>query len=262
MELGLKGKTALVTGASKGLGRATAESFAREGMRVVISARTAPDLDRVAGEIHGRTGAEIAYFAGDLGDPATAEKLVRFTLEKFGPLHVVVGNAGGPPAMPFADTEDDGYRSALQRNLLGNIRLAEAAVPVMKRQKWGRLLHITSFGGRQPIPFMYYSNTARAAVHAFSKTLAYEVAPDGITVNCVCPGFILTDRLRGYIEMMSRQAGVSPKDYEAQMLKDVPAGRFGTPEEFADLMTFLASECAGFITGSLVTADGGMVRGL
>ncbi len=262
MELGLNGKVALVTGGSKGLGRAAAEALAREGMKIVISARTAPDLDRVTGEIHGRTGASVAYFAGDMGDPSVAEKLVKYTMEKFGALHVVICNAGGPPALPFADTDDDGFRAALQRNLLGNIRLAEFAVPLMRKQKWGRILNITSFGGRQPIPKMYYSNTARAAMHGFSKTLANELAPDGVTVNCVCPGYVLTDRLKGFIDMMSQQAGVPKADYEAQMLKDVPAGRFGTPEEFADVIAFLASERARFMTGCLVPVDGGLIKGL
>ncbi len=262
MELGISGKVALVTGGSKGLGRATAELLAREGAKIVLNARTAPDLDRVAGEIHGRTGADVAYFAGDMGEPALAERLVKFTTDRFGGLHILVNNAGGPPAMPFEETRDDGYRSALQRNLLGNIRLVSEAAPVLRRQKWGRIVTVTSFGGRQPIPNMYYSNTARAAMHAFSKTLAHELAPQNVTVNCICPGYILTDRLRGFIEMMSKQNGVSAADYEKKMLADVPAGRFGTPEEFAAAVAFLVSEPARFITGSLVTVDGGLVKGL
>lgn len=262
MELGISRKVAIVTGASKGLGRACAEALAREGARLVISARTAPDLDRVAGEIHGRTGADIAYFAGDMGDPATADRLVRFTAEKFGAVDILINNAGGPSALPFSETDDDGYRVALQRNLLGNIRLIHAAIGPMRKRKWGRVLSITSFGGRQPIPSMYYSNTARAAMHGFSKTLAHETAADGITVNCVCPGYILTDRLRGFISMMAGQTGMTREAYEAQTLRDVPAGRFGTPEEFANVVAFLASERAGYLTGSLITIDGGLVKGL
>jgi 3-oxoacyl-[acyl-carrier protein] reductase len=262
MDLGLRGRTALVAAASKGIGRACARGLAAEGARVAICARSADDLRAAADAIRGETGTEVLPVPADVRDPEAIRALVARTAEAFGAIDVLVTNAGGPPPGLFADAADADFQAAFELTLLSTVRLIREVLPHMRRRRWGRIVNIQSTSIRQPIDGLLLSNAIRPGVAGLTRSLVNEVSRDGITVNTVCPGRIATDRSREYMESRARAAGLP---YEAFVERDtaaIPLGRMGQPEEVAHVVAFLASERAAYVTGLAVPVDGGLVRGL
>jgi 3-oxoacyl-[acyl-carrier protein] reductase len=247
MDLGIRGRTAVVAGASSGLGLATAQALAAEGVRVAIGSRSAERLDAAAATL----GGEVVPVVGDVSSPEGATAWAEATLRALGEVDILVANAGGPPPGTFASTSLDAYAPALALNLLSTVAMCQVLVPPMQRRGWGRVVGITSVSVRQPIPTLILSNTARAGVTGFLKTLALEVAADGVTVNSVLPGSHDTDRLRSL-------HGGDLTDAAAQ----VPTGEVGRPEDFGAVVAFLCSDAARFVTGHALPVDGGAVRGL
>jgi 3-oxoacyl-[acyl-carrier protein] reductase len=236
MELGLTGRVALVTAASKGLGLGAAKALSAEGAKVVLCARDQGRLDDAAASLAGET----LTIAADVTDPATPARLVGASVERFGALHVLVANAAGPPQARALDVTDEGMLAAIQANLLTSIRLVQASVPHLRAAGWGRVCLITSSAVKQPIPTLTYSNAARAGLWAWAKTAAQDLMDDGITVNLACPGLHATDRVTelGY------------------------TGRLGDPDDFGKVVAFLCSQPAGFISGAALQVDGAGVLGL
>jgi len=245
VDLGIAGRTAVVTASSKGLGHASALALAAEGVNVTLCARSGGDLARAADAVReaaGGTGAGVHAVVGDVTDPDMPARLVAETVERFGGLHIVVANAGGPPAGRALDLDDAAILAAVNANLLTTVRLVREAVPHLRAAGWGRIVAITSYSVKQPIPRLALSNIARTGLWAWAKTAAQDLVADGITLNLACPGLHATDRMR--------QLGV-------------PEGvRVGDPLDFGKVVAFLCSEPAGFVTASAVQVDGGATTGL
>ncbi len=262
MDLGLKDKTAVVTASSKGLGRAVAEALAREGSRLVLCARDGERL-RAAGEEIGRAyGTEVHCETCDVQDRAGVEAFARAVLERYGGIHVLFMNAGGPPAGGLDDVRPEDFEKALSLNLMSAIYLAYAFIPSMREQKWGRIIASTSITVKQPVPALALSNVSRVGVVAFVKSLAYELGPFNITANAVAPGYIMTDRVVSLFQERTRKENITLEQARRSVEESIPAGRIGKPEEFGALVAFLASEQASYINGETILIDGGMYRGL
>jgi len=262
MDLGLQGRVAIVAAASKGLGRAVAEELAREGASVAICARTASDLAQTAAHIQNSTGRNVFHQTVDVTDPASISSFVAAAEKNLGRLDICVTNSGGPPSKPFADASSDDWRAAVDLLLMSTVFFAREALPRMQKNKWGRFITITSSAVKQPVDGLLLSNSIRSAVTGLARTLANEYAAHGITVNNVCPGYTRTARLDGLASTISKRTGAQPQDVFADWTRQVPAGRLGTPQEFAALVAFLASERASYINGTSIAVDGGMVRSL
>jgi 3-oxoacyl-[acyl-carrier protein] reductase len=258
MDLGLTGRVALVTAASKGMGKASAMGLAAEGAKVVMCARTESDLKNAAEEIRAKTKAEVLAMPADVTRKDDVTALVDRAIKAFGHIDILVANAGGPPRGYFEDMTDEQWQGAFDVSLLSVVRLVRAVLPSMKARRWGRILTIQSVSVKQPIPELLLSNAVRPGVAGMMKTLAGQLGKDGITVNTVCPGKIMTDRFLGGQKI----SGLSREEYLARAVEDVPVRRVGTPEEFANVIVFLASERASYVTGVSVQVDGGLVRGL
>jgi 3-oxoacyl-[acyl-carrier protein] reductase len=262
MDLGLKGRVAIVAAASKGLGRAVAEEFAREGACVAICARTASTLKETAAQIEKNTSSEVFHQALDVTDSKAVGVFVAAVEARFGGIDICVTNSGGPPSKPFRDTKPEEWRAAVDQLLMSTIFFARETLPRMQKKKWGRLITITSSAVKQPVDGLLLSNSVRAAVAGLARTLANEYAADGITVNNVCPGYTRTARLDGLAATISARTGAKPEEVFAGWKREIPAGRLGTPQEFAAAVAFLASERASYITGTSIAVDGGLVRSL
>ena len=262
MDLGLKGRIAIVAAASQGLGRAVAEELAREACQVAICARTAKDLERTAAEIGKANGREVFHQALDVTDAEAVRGFVATVEKKFGRIDICVTNAGGPPAKQFLDITIEEWRAAVELTLMSSVYFAREVLPRMQRNHWGRLITITSVSVKQPIDELLLSNSIRAAVTGLAKTLANEFGPHGITVNNVCPGYTLTDRLDDLAEKQARMNGVTREEIFKTWSSEIPIGRLARPEEFAALVAFLASERASSINGTSIVVDGGWVKGL
>jgi 3-oxoacyl-[acyl-carrier protein] reductase len=262
MDLGLDGKIALVAAASKGLGKAAAWGLAAEGARVAICAREEATLRAAATDIAGATGSEVLPVVADLTSAANIQRLVEHTVAHYGGLHILVTNAGGPPSGYFADFSDEDWLKAVNLTLMSAVRLIRAALPHMVKARWGRIVNITSMSVKQPIDDLILSNAIRTAIVGLAKTLSRQVAADGITVNNVCPSYILTGRIHQLAEARAREQGISTEEVVASYIEDVPVGRIGQPEEVAALIVFLASERASYINGATIQVDGGKYRGL
>ena len=261
MDLGLSGRVALVGGASSGLGLAIARALAQEGAAVALMARRLDPLEEAVKSIVAAGGKAVA-FSGDVGRPADVERVVDGAAHSLGPIDILVANAGGPPATTFADATEEQYRSAIEVNLLGSIRLARACVPGMRQRKWGRVIFLTSIAARQPLPGLLLSNTARSGMLGFAKTLANECAPDNVLVNTVLPGHFDTPRALELAEMRAKKSGADVQQVLAQRTSTTPLGRAGRPEEMAAVVAFLASERASYLTGAAIAVDGGMASGI
>ncbi len=262
MNLGLTDKIAVVGASSKGLGKAIALGLAQEGAKVTICARNSETLDNTAEEIQKQTDAEVLAVPTDVSQPDQVESLINKAISHFGGIDILVNNAGGPRAGRFDDLSSEDYLSAVNLNLMSTINLCRAVVPTMRERGGGRIINLTSVSVKQPVDGLMLSNMARTGVIGFAKTLATELAPDNILVNNVCPGIIYTDRIKQLATVRAEDDGISYDEALEKMTANIPLGRIGDPEEFANLVVFLASERASYITGTTIQADGGMVKSL
>src|SRR5499427_899778 len=252
MDLGLKGKVALVAGASTGLGFATAMELAAEGASVAIASRSEAALRNAADKIASETGARVLPVPGDVTVDRDVDLMIDQTVSSFGRLDILIPNGGGPPAGFYNDFTPDDYRKAVDLTMVSTVCLCLRAVPHMRRQKWGRIVAITSIAAKEPVQNLILSNTARAGTLGFLKSLSQQVAQDGITVNALCPGYHLTERLRALAALKAKEEGVSAEDVQSKMAMSVAMKRLGEPREFAALAAFLASERATYITGTTI----------
>jgi 3-oxoacyl-[acyl-carrier protein] reductase len=262
MDLGLKERPALVAAASKGLGRACATALAREGAAVAICARDEGELKATRDEIAEETGATVVAIPADVSQEEDAVRFVREAAEALGGCQVLVANAGGPRIGKFADLSDEDFLAALELNYFSTIRMAREALPLMREAGYGRLIVIGSLAIKQPVANLLLSNSIRAGVAGWAKTLADEVGPEGITVNVVLPGMLLSDRVRFLIQQRADDAGRSFEDQVEQESQSMPLRRLGDPQELGDVVAFLASERASYLTGDFIQIDGGLYRGL
>ena len=262
MELGLKGKVAIVGGASKGLGRACAEALAREGVRLAVCSRDRASLEHAAETIASDSGSEVLPVPGDLSKHKVVVDLVSRTVDHFGRLDILVNNSGGPPAGRAQDAGEDLWEQAVQLSLLFFARMSREAVPHMRRQGGGRIVNILASSVKQPIENLVLSAATRLGAVGFAKTLADEVAGDGILVNNVAPGYLRTERMMEVIGFRSQATGQTPEQAMKALEDSIPMGRIGRPEELANLVVFLASDAASYITGTTVQVDGGVIRSM
>jgi NAD(P)-dependent dehydrogenase (short-subunit alcohol dehydrogenase family) len=267
MKLGLKDKVVLVTGGSKGIGRAIAEGFAAEGSKVVISARGKEELEKAAKEIAGSTGAEVFPIAADASKSGDITRMVDDTVKHFGTVHVLVNNAGGVGAFaPFQDLTDEDWLDIFNFNVMSAVRATRAVLPHMQRQKWGRIINISSESGTQPDAFMPHYNASKSAMNSLSKSLSKAYATEGILVNTVSPAFIMTPLVSDMLQKLAKEQGVTPEQVQAQFLATnrphIELKRPGRSEEVASAVVYLASEQASFITGTNLRVDGGSVASI
>ena len=262
MDLGIKNRVALVAGGSMGLGLATALQLAREGARIAICALDDPNLPGAAEKIKKETGAEVFTVPADLTNSEQARNFVKKSVDHFGTLDILINNAGGPPSINFLEIDEDLWYFGFRLNLLSTISMTREAVPIMKEKKWGRIINMTSIAVKQPIDGLILSNTVRSGVIGFAKSLSNELAPFNITVNSICPGYTLTDRVRNLSKVIAEKEGKTPEEIIKRWEADIPMKRLGTPEEFATLVTYIASEGAGYITGAAIQIDGGWYKGV
>jgi len=253
MNLGLKGKTAIVMAASKGLGKATALTLAQEGASVVIGARDKKTLEETAQEIRSETGSKVLAVQTDVTNLKNLKTITTKTVDEFGTINILVNNAGGPLAGTFEDITDEQWQKAFELNLLSTIRMTRLVLPYMKNAKSGRIINMVSISAKQPVENLILSNSIRAGVLGMAKTLSDEIAPDNITVNNILTGNFLTDRIKHLY---------SSKEALNKMTNNIPLKRLGKPEEFGALVAFLASQQAAFITGTSIQIDGGLNRSL
>lgn len=262
MDLGLRGRVAIVAAASKGLGRAVAEELAREGAEIVICSRTAADLEKAATRIQSLGGREVFWQPVDVADAGAVARFVEAVEERFGRVDICVTNTGGPPSKLFAATTNEDWRAWTEQLLMSVVYFAQAVLPRMQKNRWGRFLTITSYSVKQPVEGLLLSNSLRAGVVGLMRTLANEYGAHGITVNNVCPGYTRTDRLDDLAGMMAARTGTSAEEVLAGWKKLIPAERLGTPEEFASVVAFLVSEPASYVNGVSLAVDGGTTRSL
>ena len=262
MDLGLNNKVALVAAASKGLGRAVALELAKEGARIAICSRNREQIRQTAEYIYAETGVDVYYEAVDVARGDEVKTFVTNTISRFGDIHVLVTNAGGPPAGLFVSLRPQDWMSAFQLNLMSVVQLCSEVIPHMQRNRWGRIINITSISVKQPVDGLMLSNSIRLAVVGFAKTLSNELAPYNILVNNVCPGYTRTERVEELSASMAERKGVTKDRIVANWEETIPLGRMGRPEEFAALVAFLASERASYITGTSIPVDGGAVRSM
>jgi 3-oxoacyl-[acyl-carrier protein] reductase len=262
MDLKLEGKIALVCASSRGLGKAVALCLAQEGARVAICARDRRTLEQAAGEIRSQTGAEVLSLPADLTIHDQVESLVDAIVRRWESIHILVNNAGGPPSGPFELHDLDRWRSAVDLNFISTVRLCSLVLPYMKKQRWGRIINITSVAAKQPVDGLILSNSVRAGVLGLGKSLANELGPFNILVNNVCPGYTRTDRVVDLARTESQRQKRPIEEIYLAREQMIPLGRMGLPEEFAALVAFLASERASYITGATIPVDGGYIKGL
>jgi 3-oxoacyl-[acyl-carrier protein] reductase len=260
MNLNLASKTALITAGSKGMGRAIALAFAREGMNVAIAARGKEALDATAADIR-VTGAQMLAIQGDVAEADDIQKMVAETAGHFGGIDVLVANAGGPPAKQFDMTSEADWQAAVDLNLLSVVRLIRASLPHLE-ERHGAVVTIESISVKQPVPGLILSNSVRAAVIGLVKTLSDELGPKGVRLNNILPGMIMTDRSRSLAQTRAEAEGKPPDQVISQTAAGIPLRRYGDPEEIANLAVFLASDAASYITGTSILCDGGLYRGL
>ena len=262
MDLGIKGKVALVAAASRGLGRAVAEELAAEGASLVLCARNQKTISETSEAISRATGASTLAIQADVSSRSDITKLVESAVERFGHIDILVTNGGGPPAGQFEQLSTEQWETAARLTLFSAIELARQVLPGMKARRWGRILNITSIAVKQPVDNLILSNSLRAGVTGFARTLANEVAADGITVNNILPGYTRTERVEELAEMMAQKEGITAVEFKAKWEREIPMRRLGEPREFAALAAFLVSEKASYITGTSIQVDGGWVRSI
>jgi 3-oxoacyl-[acyl-carrier protein] reductase len=264
MNLGLRGKFGIVCAASQGLGRAAATALAREGASIVICSRDRKRVNEAAAAMR-RTaakGAEVVPMVADMSSASDIERLVRAALKRFGRIDILVNNAGGPPVAAFPDLSDEAWEQGTRLTLMGTVRCIRAVLPHMKKQGWGRVVTITSIAARQPINDLVISSSIRPGLLGLTKVLGNQYSADGICINAVAPGFILTDRQKEIGAARAKARGTTFEEYLKESAREIPLGRLGRPEELADVIAFLCSERASYVTGTTITVDGGLARGI
>jgi 3-oxoacyl-[acyl-carrier protein] reductase len=262
MDLLLTGKCAIVCAASKGLGRATALSLAREGARVAICARSAQPLEQAAAEIGEATGAVVVPIVADVSRADDVDRLVDEAARQLGAIDILITNTGGPKSGPFTSLSDDDWRAAIDSLLMSVVRLSRAVIPHMRARGGGRIISVTSISAKQPVAGLVLSNALRAGITGLARTIANELATDNILVNCVAPGYTATDRVVELADAAAAREGISAEAVQQRTVAQIPLQRLATTEEFADVVTFLASGRASYVTGTTLQIDGGYVRGL
>ncbi len=262
MDLGLKGKNAIISAASKGLGKACAEELAAEGCNLSIFSRSISNIKKTALHIEKKYNVKVIYFKGDTSNPKDLKNIVKHTKKQFESIDILINNSGGPPFGYFEDFKAKDWQNALELNLLSIVNMTKEVLPEMKKKNWGRVVNITSVAVKQPIDGLILSNTARSAVIGLTKTLSNEYGKYNILFNNVCPGRIMTDRI---VDLANSRAKLTKKSFNRvikEMESDIPLGRIGNPDELSSLVAFLASERASYITGNTVQVDGGLVKNL
>lgn len=262
MDLGINGKVAIVAASSKGIGRAIAEELAANGVSLVMCARGGGALRDAAEAIRRTSGVEVLDVAADVSKPADRARLTDAALGRFGSVDILVTNSGGPPAGNFESLTPEMWSSAADLLLGGTVELVRAVMPRMKEKRWGRILNVTSIAAKQPVDGLMLSNSLRAAVHGFARTLANEVAAFGITVNNLLPGYTKTDRVVSLAKHASETKGIPVEESYRMWEEQVPMGRLGEPREIAAVAAFLLSERASYITAGSIAVDGGWIRSL
>lgn len=260
MELNLKGKTALVAASSQGLGKAIAEALLKEGANVMLASRDEAKLRKVKSELE-NLGGEVEFIRADVTSENDIKNMVKAAAERFGGIDILVNNAGGPPSGSFETLLDEQWVQSFELNLLSYVRNIREALPYLKKNG-GKIINIASSSIKEPIPGLVLSNTFRTGIVGLSKTLAQEFAPYGILVNTLAPGRIDTDRVKHLDQVNGEKAGVSPEEMKEKSKKSIPLNRYGTPEEFAKVAVFLASDANTYMTGSSFLVDGGMVKSI
>ncbi|MFH0871750.1 MAG: SDR family oxidoreductase [bacterium] len=261
MDLGLKEKVALIAGAGRGLGAATALQLAQEGARIAINDRDAVRVQAAAQAISKETGAQVIALPGDVSDPEVPSRLVEETVRGLGGLDILITNSGGPPPGRFEEFDDQAWQTAVNLLLMSAVRLIRAALPHLRKSKAPAVLTITSFSIKQPIPNLVLSNSIRAAVAGLTKTLALELGNEGIRFNSILPGWTETERVLELVSDQARRLGTTVEEEIRKQTASSPLGRMGRPEEFARVATFLCSPAASYATGVMFTLDGGMYKG-
>lgn len=261
MDLKLKDKRALVAGSSRGLGYAIARGLALEGCRVAINSRNQDNVVEAAQKLTAETGAEVIPLVGDVADLTSPKDLVRNTVETFGGLDLLVTNSGGPPAGRFEDFDDTTWQNAIELTLLSHVRLIREALPNLRQSSAASVLTITSYSVKQPLPNLVLSNSIRAATVGLTKTLTLELGSDGIRFNSILPSWTMTERVYELMSHRAQVTGTTVEEEIAKQTKESPLGRMAQPEEFANAAVFLLSPVASYITGVMLTVDGGMYKG-
>jgi len=262
MDLGLKGKTAIVAASTKGLGKAAALSLAEEGANIVICGRHKANLADAAAEIELKTGNLPLAIQADVTKPDDIDRLFEEAIKRFSTIHILVTNAGGPPTGYFMDFNDEQWLSAVELNLMSAVRMIRLAVPTMIRNNWGRIVNITSLAVKQPLENLVLSNSVRSAVIGMAKTISRDYAKNNILINNIAPGMIMTKRIESMLEERVKRDQITMEKAIELMVKDIPMGRLGRPEEVGNLIAFLCSERNTYITGATIQIDGGMYKGM
>lgn len=262
MDLGLRGKVALVSASSKGLGFATARELAAEGASLAMCARGDAALETARRAVVDETSADVLAIAADVATTEGVEQVTRAALERFGHVDILVINAGGPPAGTFDKHDWKAWQAAVDLTLRSAVELTRAVLPGMRERRWGRIVAINSIAAKQPVDNLMLSNSIRAAVTGFLRTLANEIAPDGITVNTILPGYTRTERVEQLADANARKEGVDQKEILGRFEREIPMRRLGEPREFGALAAFLCSERASYITAQSIAVDGGWIKGL
>lgn len=261
MDLGLKGLCALVAGSSRGLGYALAHTLASEGCQVAINSRDEGRITTIARQLSTETGSKVIGLAGDVADPQVPANLVEQAVDAFGGLDLLVTNSGGPPSGKFVTLKDSEWQQAIDLTLLSHVRMIHAALPHLRQSNSPSVLTMTSYSVKQPIANLVLSNSVRAATVGLTKSLALELGSEGIRFNSILPGWTDTERVQELMEFRARMNHTTPEEEIAKQTKDSPLGRMGTPQEFANAAVFLLSPAASYITGVMLTVDGGMYKG-
>ena len=260
MDLGIHGRVAMVAAASKGIGFAVASALAKEGCRVSICARHSESVEAACRKLlEEAPGAAISAGVCDVSKPADLERWHRSTVSNYGDVDILVTNTGGPPAATFLNLSEEQWRTGIDLTLMNVVRLSRLVLPGMRARKRGRIIHLTSLAAKMPIALLTISSTLRAGLSALTKTMSNEFSRDGVLVNAVLPGHVLTDRQIELNEIRSKQEGVSMEEYEGRTVRSIPMGRYGEPREIGEVVAFLASDRASYLTGASIPVDGGII---